>query len=513
LRRPPFKWGSGVTKLLIVDDDENSRQVLIDALDHGEFSITEAGDGEQALLAVAQDPPDVILLDIMMPGVDGMQVCDAVKQAGDTRKIPIIMVTALGEERDVLRGLEAGASDYITKPISGVVVRARVRAALRSKLAHDEVELLASQVSAKNRKLARFADTAERFMDDVSHDFRSPLTVIREFALIIADGIDGPVTPQQKEHVGIIVNAVDDLARMVDDLLDSSRLRAGSLRVDRRRHSVQEILDSVRPVITSKARRKGIRLIEDIAPHLDDVFADREMVSRVLVNLAVNAVKFSPKAAEVRLWARAGESSDVEIGISDHGRGMSHEQLQVVFDRFSQTGKQTGSAKGYGLGLSIARELVALNLGKLEVASEPGRGSTFSFTLPTCEPEVILERYFDQLAKVDAPTDQVAVLRASTPDAGLCREDVHAFLTGTCYPMDLILDGGDGRSVLAVALTAQPGPWMRRLHARWADIVSDDPNEDKPEVHIEHIGSWSHRHQKKAVFSLLIEQLAGRVRV
>ncbi|KKL28503.1 hypothetical protein LCGC14_2374510, partial [marine sediment metagenome] len=247
-------------RVLIVDDDENSRLALIDALAGEDLSTSQAADGEEALRAVADDPPDVILLDVMMPGMDGVQVCYAIKRAEDTRDIPVIMVTALGDEQDVVRGLKVGATDYVVKPFSGQVVRARVRAALRSKLAHDEVAQLVSKISTKNRKLAQFADTAERFIDDVSHDFRSPLTVIQEFALIIADGLDGPVTPQQREHLAVITGAVGDLARMVDDLLDSSRLRAGSLRVDRRGHHVEELIGRVRPIANSKAQRKGIKL-------------------------------------------------------------------------------------------------------------------------------------------------------------------------------------------------------------------------------------------------------------
>lgn len=495
--------------ILIVDDDENGRLAMMDALEGEGFNISEATDGREALRAVAERPPDVILLDIMMPNMDGVQVCHALKQAEDTLHIPIIMVTALGDEQDVLRGLKVGATDYVAKPFSGDVVRARVRAALLSKLARDEAAQLASQVSAKNRKLAQFAETAERFIDDVSHDFRSPLAVIKEFGLIIADGLDGPVTAKQKEHLAVITGAVEDLTRMVDDLLDSSKLRAGSLRIDRQRHNVEEIFSSVRPIITSKARRKGIKLNQSIEPGLAEVFADKDRAGRVIVNLAVNAIKFSPKGAEVTLWAKPHETGVVEIGVTDHGRGMSPEELDVIFDRFTQTGSQAGAAKGFGLGLSIAKELVGLNLGTLQVASKPGRGSTFSFTLPTGEPAVILERYLGQLAKVGGPLDQVAALRVTTPDPRVGCHQLHAFLAGTCYPMDLVLDERDGDSVVAVGLTAEPELWISRLHSTWADMVTESPNDGNPEIRIEHIGSWSYRQERDSVVSFLIGLLHG----
>ncbi len=496
-------------KVLIVDDDENSRLALIDALAGEQFTIFEAADGEAALSVIAQQAPDVILLDIMMPGMDGVQLCHTIKQTEHICDIPVIMVTAMGDEQDVLRGLKVGATDYISKPFSGQVVRARVRAALRSKLAHDEVAQLASQVSTKNRKLAQFAGTAERFIDDVSHDFRSPLTVIQEFALIVADGLDGPVTEKQVEHLRVITSAVEDLSRMVDDLLDSSKLRTGSLRVDRRPHCVEEILNSVRPIISSKARRKGVRLQESIELDLGKVFADKGRAGRAILNLAVNAIKFSPKGGQVTLWAKLHESGDVQIGVTDHGRGMSSEELEVVFGRFAQTGDQTGSANGLGLGLCIVRELVALNLGELQVVSEPGQGSTFSFTLPTNEPAVILGRYFDQLAEASGPLDRLAVLRVSPEDPKLDYEDLHTFVTGACYPMDLVLDSDDAGCLLAIGLTAQPDLWMQRLRSTWAEMVPDNPNERKCEIRVEHVGSWSYRQERDSLVSFLIGLLHG----
>jgi len=496
-------------KVLVVDDDENNRLALMDALEGEDFTISQAEDGESALRAVAKEPPDLILLDIMMPGMDGVQVCHTIKQNQDTCDIPVIMITALNRKQDVLNGLKVGATDYVVKPFSGQVVRARVRAALRSKIAHDVVAQLALRIAASNRKLAQFADTAERIIDDVSHDFRSPLTVIQEFALIIADGLDGPVTQKQTEHLRIITSAVEDLSRMVDNLLDSSKLRAGSLRVDRRPQSVQEIFSSVRPIISSKARRKGVKLSDTIEPDLPEVFADKSRVGRAIVNLAVNAIKFSPKGEEVTLWANLHDSGDVQIGVTDHGRGMSPQELEVIFNRFTQTGDQTQSSKGLGLGLCIVKELVGLNLGELQVTSEPGKGSTFSFTLPTNEPAAIMERYFVQLAKDSRPQDRLAALRVSAEDAKLGHEDVHTFLTGICYPMDLVLDSEDGTFLLALGLTPDPDLWIQRLRSTWADMVPDNPDEPKREIRVEHIDSWSYRQERESVMSFLIGLVHG----
>jgi signal transduction histidine kinase len=495
-------------KVLVVDDDTNCREVLKDALDGEGYSISEAVDGRDALRAVAEDPPDLILLDVTMDGMDGLQVCRRLKEGGDTPGIPIIMVTARDSEQDVLAGLESGATDYVTKPFSGTVVRARVRAALRSKLAHDEVEQLAAQVAAKNCRLAELVDTASRFVDDVSHEFRTPLTVIKDYASIIADGLAGGVTQEQREFLQIITNAVHDLSRMVDDLLDSSKLKAGSLRVDRRPHRVEDILESVRPMIASKAKSKDIKVAERTRPGLPTVFADKEKAGRVIINLAVNAIKFSPEGSEMTIWAEGCENGDVEVGVTDQGKGMSPEERAVVFERFRQVGGAVGSKnKGFGLGLNIAREMIWLNLGRVHVASKPGQGSTFSFTLPRDDPATILTRYCDRLADANRPLDLVAALCIAPVDSKPPREELRGFLTSTCYPMDLVLDCGDGNSLIAIGRTSEPDRWIGRLQETWDSVIGDRPDEKRPTIQIDHIGSWSHRSLKDMALSGLLREL------
>ena len=496
-------------RILIVDDDENSRAALMDALDGEDVTLSEAADAEEAFRAVAADPPDLILLDILMSGMDGVQVCHVLKQADDTRKIPVIMVTALGAEWDVQRGLEVGATDYVAKPFNGDIVRARVRAALRSKLAHDEVEQLAAQVSAKNHRLAELVAGAHRFVDDVSHEFRAPLTAIKEFASIIADGLDGAVTEPQEEHLRIIIRAVDDLAMMVDDLLDSSKLRIGSLRVDRKAHRVEDIVASVRPIIAGRAKAKKGEVQEDIEPGLSAVFVDKEKAARVIVNLVINAIKFSREGDPIMLWAKSDESGDVEIGVTDHGPGLSPRELSVIFDRFKQVGPPgQGGAKGFGLGLSIAQELITLNLGEIRVVSEPKKGSTFSFTLPRNEPARILERHLDRLAEAAGPPKPLAALRVSVSDPKTDCEQVRSFLAAICYPMDLVLPGGDGRSLIAVGVTSEPHRWIRRLQSAWNSMTGDGAGEKGPEIDVKHVGSWPYHQHRDAALSCLLEHVA-----
>jgi PAS domain S-box-containing protein len=268
------------------------------------------------------------------------------------------------------------------------------------KAVEAEIERIHLQVAQQNQRLVALTEQAHGFVDDVSHEFRTPLTVIKEFCSIIADGLAGPTTPEQSQYLGIIDGAVLDLNHMVEDFLDSSKLRAGLLRVDRRRQTIESIFARIRPGLQKKAASRSITIEEHIAPNLPAVFADEEKVRRVIMNLATNAVKFSPEGSQVALWARHAPEGGVEIGITDRGRGLAPGDLKRLFERFRRVpGSDAQMVEGFGLGLNIARQLVWLNLGRMNVVSELEHGSTFSFTLPAHDPRMILERFFMRLAE------------------------------------------------------------------------------------------------------------------
>jgi signal transduction histidine kinase len=458
-------------RILIVDDDENNRAVLADTLADEPYELEQAVDGEETLRIVERNAPDVILLDVLMPGMDGVECCRRLKEDERTAHIPVIIVTALDQDEHVVRGLTAGAIDYIAKPFTGPVARARIRAALRSKLAQDELRIrnnevrqLATAVEQKNRKLASLTETAHRFVDNVAHEFRTPLAVIKEFAAIIADGLGGPTTAQQQEYLRFVDCATRELAQMVDDFLDSSKLKAGTLRVDRKRCRIQTVFDSVRPILLTRAKQKGIEIEEKIDPATPEFFADEEKVSRVLLNLGVNAIKFSPAGSVIGLMAAPDADVCTRVGVVDQGPGLCKEDLDRVFDRFKQVGDvERASTKGFGLGLNIAKELIWLNLGSVHVESTVGVGSTFSFTLPPCAPGAIVSRYFDRWRELDESPEQLVVLRARPAAPFDDLEPLRQFLVSICYPMDLILPDADASSLVLLGSTVEPQRWIERV--------------------------------------------------
>jgi hypothetical protein len=262
--------------------------------------------------------------------------------------------------------------------------------------------------------------------------------------------------------------------------------------LQRRVCRAEDVVTDIVPMVESKATQKQIELVTEIAPDLPDVFMDAGKANRALVNLAINAIKFSPQGAKIVLFARATSDGDVELGVRDHGPGLTPEEVQQIFERFHQsTHGLLATAKGFGLGLSIVKEMVSLNLGSVQVDSTPGEGSTFSFLLPGGRRERIVSRFLE-VAREEAEDEQVLTALTFTPTEGAEKlASVERFLLSTCRPMDLILPSADGASVVAIGLTRAPENgegWVNRLTA----VAEENPEAaaDVDELDCDVLGEW-----------------------
>jgi nitrogen-specific signal transduction histidine kinase len=375
----------------------------------------------------------------------------------------------------------------------------------------QELERANTDLALSNRRLAALYQTAQRFVDNVSHEFRTPLTVIKGYAEAVGEGMAGPINTRQKEFLGYVVDRTRDLAQMVDDLLDSSKLRAGTLRIDRQRHPIEAIFAPIRPILHAKAAACRVRIEEQFAEGLPEVFTDVEKAGRVVMNLAINAIKFSPEEQCVILWARPSAEGSVVIGVSDHGPGISPENLELIFDRFKQLGDaQSGTTKGFGLGLNIARELAALNLGELRVASVLSQGSTFSFTLPPNDPEVILRRYLAYLRALPSIDPEIGLLRVAHATHEAVSERLHKFIASAIRPTDLILPSGDRTSLLLVGATSDAGSWADRL-SRAAEAFQSrlNPSHSLGELVIQPIEQWPYPGAAEQVWEGVLHHVKG----
>jgi hypothetical protein len=303
----------------------------------------------------------------------------------------------------------------------------------------------------------------------------------------------------------MITASSDDLAQMVDDLLDSSRLKAGRLRLDRRVHEPREVISGIWSVTESKARSKNVRVVSEIAPDLPRVYIDLSKANRALVNLAINAIKFSRQESQIVLFARPTENGNVELGVRDRGPGLSEDEVRGLFERFHQTSHGLlSTVKGFGLGLSIVKEMVSLNFGGVNVQSTVGEGSTFSFVVPAARMENIVPPFLKGTAE-ECEDEQVLTVLCCRAEEGECSEAVRAFLLETCRPMDLVLSGSEPGTVIAAGLTHEPETaegWTTRLEEANDAARADEHLETPPTIDFDVVAEF-----KRADFSAAADRL------
>ncbi|MEX2091547.1 MAG: response regulator [Pirellulales bacterium] len=486
-------------RVLLIDDDSVDAELTGRALrsvGYPRFEVERAVSLADATERLRDDRFDVALLDLGLPDSPRAETLERFR-SNCSPELPVIVLTGLEEDDGALKSLDLGAQDYLAKEdVSSKLLSRSIRYAMQRHHLLDQLKSANAMLEQKNDRLAELYDLAQQFVENVSHEFRTPLTVIREFTSIIRDGLDGPVTPKQAEHLEKVLHRTDDLALMVDDMLDISKLEAGLLGVWRRPCRVDELIETVRGLIQGRADSKHITLENSAEANLPLVFCDEEKARRVIINLAVNAIKFTPEGGVVEIWANAGESNgEVTIGVTDTGPGLSAENLSVIFERFRQVDHGLrSSTKGFGLGLNIAKELVALNLGQINVKSEIGAGSTFSFTLPKFDPRILLERYLERIGLLFGDEAQVSLF-ASSIDLSTRPNSapvVDEFLQRSVRANDLVVSYREGIWIFAAVCPAGDCERLiNRLTKEWASLLRNSPKMELPPLRIEHCQTYS----------------------
>lgn len=358
----------------------------------------------------------------------------------------------------------------------------------------------------KNRRLAELYHTAHRFVDNVSHEFRTPLTVVKEFSSIIRDGLAGEVNPEQREYLDIVVSRVDDLAIMIEDMLDISKLEAGVLGVCRQDTRVEEIVDHIRPSLERKFASRQVSLTFAIDEGLPGVYCDPEKIGRVLINLVINALKVSRDGGRVELWCRFDPAqSEVLMGVTDDGPGIAAEDRQRIFERFKQIGGDPrASTKGFGLGLNIARELVHLNFGDIRVESVLGEGSTFSFSIPISDRLPLIRRYLQRVEQLTGGSAAVSLVRAQVqPTVNRARvEDVETFLQHQLRCNDLLFRTLSHQWVIvAPADRHAVNQLIERIGKAHAESNRNRMGGPMPSIDFQPGGTWRIRHPREEFMS------------
>jgi signal transduction histidine kinase len=374
MTEPALRRREAVTgRVLVVDDQDPNRLLLRDLLEAQGHEVIEAVDGSEALQQVATMSPDVVLLDIGMPGMDGFEVCRRIKAEPSTASIPVLLVTALSQRDQRLLGMAAGANDYITKPIDKSDLTLRVRNAVRMHQLYVEVE-------QQYRRLERLELLRDSLVHMIVHDLRSPLAGIRAYLdLLKLDGagrLDHDMTQSIDEARKVAV----EMTEMVSDLLDVSRLEAGKMPLELALTDVGIIATDAVTGIGAAARRVSLQL--EHGPERLRAMIDPSVIRRVIANLVGNAIKFTPASGHIRVAVQGGDGS-VRVSVSDSGPGIALEFHDKIFEKFGQVeAARQGTKHSSGLGLTFCKFAVEAHGGAIGVESVVGQGSTFWFVVP-----------------------------------------------------------------------------------------------------------------------------------
>jgi CheY-like chemotaxis protein len=372
LAKPPVEK---LGRVLVVDDEPANVELLVRRLDALGCDTYRASNGEDALLIADRELPDLILLDIMMPGIDGFDTCRRLKMNDRTAPIPVIFVTARADAEDLQKGFEVGGVDYITKPIGPVETSARVRSAIFTKRLQDELR-------GANEALRNVERSRQELIGMLGHDIRNLANSLVAFLQLVRLGQLDASRPEFAELLGLSESNVTELLRMVNALLDVYKMEEGRLQADQQVVRIEDLAKKSMSQLAAEARARGIEM-SSVAGEVR-AFVDETLLVRVLTNLLANSVKHTPSGGSAVVEADAPKDGWVTVRVRDTGPGIPEIDAANVFDRFYQTasGRSRG---GTGLGLAFCKLAVELHGGTIRVSNPGQPGAIIELTLPAAE--------------------------------------------------------------------------------------------------------------------------------
>ncbi len=327
-----------------------------------------------ALACLDAETPSLVLLDLNLPDSHGAETFRRIMQKAPN--VPVVILSGQDDEALAMKAVHNGVQDYLVK---GDITSKHLERALR--YAVERQALLRALEITRQQQL----EFKNRFLSHVSHELRTPLTCIHQYVTLLLDGLAGPVAPDQLDHLKTVLKSVNQLHAMIRDLLEATRADSGKLRIEPRCINIGDLAMQAIAMLQPTAAERRVSLEAVIDPAIPLVHADPDRALEVLINLIDNGIKFTPPDGTVSVKASLVETDPtaVYLSVQDTGRGIPPESLPLVFERLYQDPDSIdGNRAGLGLGLYIAKEIVNLHGGRIWVASHPGNGSTFSFTLP-----------------------------------------------------------------------------------------------------------------------------------
>lgn len=353
--------------ILIVDDAKHNLQVLGNFLKKENYNIAVATHGDKALEIVKQNPPDLILLDILMPDMNGFEVCEKIKMDPNTRDVPVIFLSALSSVEDIVKGFELGASDYVTKPFNRTELLVRVKT-------HLEIK--------KNREALKASNAAkDRFFSIIAHDLKNPFVSILSYIRLVRNNLEKNENNELLSLTNELSDNVERTGKLLENLLEWSRQQIDSSDQPMEYFDLIHIFRKIQKYLHVDLEKKNITLQLPSEKEIL-VFGNENMSETIMRNLVSNAIKFSFEGQEVQITISEHDDFN-EVAVKDQGVGIKSEHIHKLFRIDTKvTTEGTQEERGSGIGLILCKELAQKQGGDIVVQSELGKGSTFKFKIP-----------------------------------------------------------------------------------------------------------------------------------
>jgi signal transduction histidine kinase len=359
--------------ILIADSNKELRKKISSYLEKRRFNVFEASNGIETFTTIIENPINIAVIDWLLPGMSGLEVCRKIREKQDTNYVFIIMIAPKEEKEDLIQGFKAGVDEYIMRPINLQELRSRIKVGTR-------IVKLEKKLIEKQRELTGINQMKNKFIGIVAHDLRNPLISIRGFSeLILKDNTN--LNEEQNEFLNIIHSTSRNMLAMINDLLDISRIESGNLQLDLKPGSLNKLIIERIKIIEVHATSKHITIHKELSPITEVVF-DAQRLGQAVDNLISNAIKFAPTGSNVYLNL-SQDAGIARFSVTDEGPGIPIEEQHLLFSEFHRLSiRPTGGETSTGLGLAIAKKIIEAHNGSIEFETQEGMGSTFSLLLP-----------------------------------------------------------------------------------------------------------------------------------
>ena len=430
---------NGHTHVLLIEDNPGDADLVRLRLVEGDSAVNVSSVNRLAdgLASMAKEPPSVVLLDLNLPDSHGADTFRKVLEQAPG--VPVVILSGQDDEVLAMKALHQGVQDYLVK---GDITSNHLERAMRYAI---ERQALTRSLEMSRQQQLEFKN---QFLSHVSHELRTPLTCIHQFVTILLDGLAGDINPEQRYHLGTVLNSVHQLRAMIRDLLEATRAESGKIRIEPRCITIGDLIQQAVSMMAATAKEKQVGLEVGLDTRIPFVYADPDRVLQVLINLIDNGIKFTPPGGSILVRACMVEADPnmVYISVVDTGRGIGPEAKALIFERLYQDPNSIDNrCAGLGLGLFISKELVELHGGRIWVASEIANGSTFSFTLPLYSLAKLL---FPVITYEDHLRDAIVLVKVElTPLSNpprtnwkdVCRQSLHTLHRCVFLDKDLVL--------------------------------------------------------------------------